>query len=210
MPRLNWLVIDQGLTVNSPTSTPNTRPGSRSKPHGVRLVRRYRAHRSLGNRQAALCRPAPEAGGVGWVGAAFLVDLGLPVAKLFADRIVARDVGFELAGIVDAAQQMQAPHSRAGASHSLCAASASGPATPTCRGHVEAGQRGVRIDLEFPCGGERGDAQGLGQSAGLGHVWLDDGDGTILDQPVELEPGVVVLAGGKRGAPEAADLAIRR
>ena len=72
-------------------------------------------------------------------------------------------------------------------------------------GHVQAGHGTVRVDRQLPRGSKRGDAQRLGDAAGLRQVGLQDGDGAILDHAVEFEAGVVVLAGRERCEAEALD-----
>ena len=49
----------------------------------------------------------------------------------------------------------------------------------------------------------RGDAQRLGDAAGLREIRLQDGDRAVLDHAVELEARVMVLARGERHAAEA-------
>ena len=73
---------------------------------------------------------------------------------------------------------------------------------------VEAGHRAVRMDGQLPGGGERRNAQRIGNAARLGQIRLQDRNGAVLQHPIEFEARVMVFAGGKGRAAVGARLAV--
>ena len=126
----------------------------------------------------------PEPGLVERPDIAVAVDRAGILHQLVAKLVRLRNVALEVAAVVDGGEEMDAG------------------------GVVEAGHRAVRMDGQLPRRGERGDAQRLGDAAGLGEVRLQDGDRAVLQHPVEFEASVVVLAGGERRAPVGACLTV--
>src|SRR3954463_11933564 len=92
--------------------------------------------------------------------------------QLVAKQIILRYVRLEISAIVDGCEEMNGS------------------------GHVESGHGGVRMDRQFPARCQCGNAQRFGDAAGFGKIGLQDRDGTILDDPVELETRVMVFTSG--------------
>src|SRR4029077_19448880 len=107
---------------------------------------------------------------------AILADFPWLGAQLVAEPVGDREVRLEIATVVDRGQEMDRD------------------------GVVEAGHRAVRVDRQLPHRGGGRDALPLGYAAALGEIGLQDGDVAVLDHAMELEAGVVVLAGGQRRA----------